>query len=418
MLENFIGRSPARWVTSVFSRRKLEDVFTPETPVADDKLFAGRERPRQLFEDAMRSKGAQVVIYGELGAGKTSLAESALSAMGWQYNRIQCEAISGEDELYRAILHRYGESRIVQETQSREQTMQGGLSTVVTASGTATDRSGIIRGPYASRPLTQDVVDVVGRSGIVCILDDFEKSVGNRDEMSRAASFLGKVAADFGNQYLRARFIVIGAADTALKLIPDPVSSRYREIHVPLMTREELTQIIQIGERQTGFRFQSDVVRRIVYISNGYPKFVHLLCLHAGRAAERRGRRQVVTDDLEEAIRDAVEVLRRQYEDAYHRAVRSNAGSRGFHRHVVHAMAGLEGERNTTEQIVEAVRRLTDDPQIKVNQLRNALYQLQNVDRAAVLKRYEDSVGVYGFRDLMFKAYVRLRCEQERGTVG
>jgi hypothetical protein len=35
-----------------------------------------------------------------------------------------------------------------------------------------------------------------------------------------------------------------------------------------------------------------------------------------------------------------------------------------------------------------------------------------------VLRRFEDSTGVYGFRDLMFKAYVRLRLERDRVTLG
>ena len=49
-------------------------VFQPRTPISTRELFAGRWDPLTAVADAVGQVGLHVVIYGERGVGKTSLA--------------------------------------------------------------------------------------------------------------------------------------------------------------------------------------------------------------------------------------------------------------------------------------------------------------------------------------------------------
>ncbi len=53
---------------------KLSSVFTPGVPVHSRDLFVGRFDQIMLVTAALSQPGQHVVLYGERGVGKTSLA--------------------------------------------------------------------------------------------------------------------------------------------------------------------------------------------------------------------------------------------------------------------------------------------------------------------------------------------------------
>lgn len=71
---------PPRLPTSLTKDQSIElsvragEVFTPRTPISDRELFAGRWTEINQLVDAVNETGLHVVLYGERGVGKTSLA--------------------------------------------------------------------------------------------------------------------------------------------------------------------------------------------------------------------------------------------------------------------------------------------------------------------------------------------------------
>src|SRR5437868_3209089 len=53
---------------------KLGRVFKPATPVNSIELFSGRQPQVRDVVDAVNQNGRHVILYGERGVGKTSLA--------------------------------------------------------------------------------------------------------------------------------------------------------------------------------------------------------------------------------------------------------------------------------------------------------------------------------------------------------
>ncbi|HEY0419050.1 MAG TPA: ATP-binding protein, partial [Acetobacteraceae bacterium] len=89
------------------SRPRLGDVFTPTQPKALGPFFIGREAYLRRLAVAVEEERAHVVLFGDRGRGKTSLA-NAFSRMateaGYLVLRRACSAASSFEELFRSFL--------------------------------------------------------------------------------------------------------------------------------------------------------------------------------------------------------------------------------------------------------------------------------------------------------------------------
>ena len=66
--------SQFRGTASPTRRARVEDIFTPSSPVTRRELFAGRTQVLQQLLDLVQAPGRHAVVFGERSVGKTSLA--------------------------------------------------------------------------------------------------------------------------------------------------------------------------------------------------------------------------------------------------------------------------------------------------------------------------------------------------------
>ncbi len=83
----------------------LKTAFRPHAPIEDLTSFTGRERERERVNDAISEAGLQVVIFGERGAGKTSLAN--VCTVGRSRVRVFCEERTTFNSLCKDITLQY-----------------------------------------------------------------------------------------------------------------------------------------------------------------------------------------------------------------------------------------------------------------------------------------------------------------------
>src|SRR5262245_46726770 len=65
-------KTASDWNALFFEATQL---FTPATPIDENALFAGRGEQVRKMLDASMEKGKHVILFGERGVGKTSLAK-------------------------------------------------------------------------------------------------------------------------------------------------------------------------------------------------------------------------------------------------------------------------------------------------------------------------------------------------------
>jgi hypothetical protein len=55
-------------------RSGVRNIFTPHSPIDDISHFFGREEEASRFVSVINTQGQHVLVYGDRGVGKTSLA--------------------------------------------------------------------------------------------------------------------------------------------------------------------------------------------------------------------------------------------------------------------------------------------------------------------------------------------------------
>jgi hypothetical protein len=280
-------------------RRRLADTFTPTRPLAGLKVelsggdsracFIGREAECLRITRALLEDRSHVVIFGERGRGKTSLANLVVAqaqTASFAIARYVCSTTSNFDAIMRGLFHDmshwlFGRGR------------------------TGYDNGEGVAGLLPSRPLQpSDLPAICGRlSGkVILLVDEFDR-VTDEDTRTAVADTI-KQLSDLGIPVL---FMIIGVSDS-----PEALLGRHPSIQrcvtrvaLPLLKPAQVEQLVERGAAQSGLHFPASARTCIAELARGVPYMAQLLSLRAGQAALDNGRTTILGSDLLAAIEAA-----------------------------------------------------------------------------------------------------------------
>src|SRR5215471_18129795 len=99
------GERASQWRRSA----PLREIFTPTRPKQNAKLFSGRADQLQRIISGIEDLRAHIMIYGERGSGKTSLANvvaDKAAAAGYLVLRFVCSTEVSFDDILSSFVHR------------------------------------------------------------------------------------------------------------------------------------------------------------------------------------------------------------------------------------------------------------------------------------------------------------------------
>ena len=308
----------ARWGKNSVDWDDLEwqvgRVFTPAAPVNADDLFAGRQSQIGKVLDAINQSGQHVIIYGERGVGKTSLANVLSSRMVSSGKplispRVNCDATDTYEELWKKVFSRI--TRVVQQqdigfnTETRKD-----LENIV-----GTDISGI----------TPDVVcsilsQMSEASVVFVILDEVDRLPKNN--ICQAVTDTVKMLSDYT---IPVTLIMLGVAETVTDLIAEHQSIErcLTQVPMPRMTQDELIEIIEKGTTKLDMTINTKAKNEIARLSQGFPSYTHRLALYATRSAIRSKRKGIRAIEVQKAIKETVDNTEQSLQSDYRRAITS-----------------------------------------------------------------------------------------------
>ncbi len=296
-------------------------VFQPRTPITTKDLFAGRWSELTKISDAVNQAGLHVVIYGERGVGKTSLANvvsptvHTLDKFGKEEAgssaRIIIKSIGNTGDTFSTIWDKLF-SHI---TWPAEKPSAGLGNTPKKLTLTIREAHSL------SGDLTVDQVRKVltALPGSVFIIDEFDRTA---DGTSKQMTDLMKTLSDLGTD---CTVIVVGVSETVGNLVADHASISRALVQIPLprMKPDELRLILANAEKTLGISFLEDAASLIVHVSQGLPHYTHLIGLHAvrkaatGRMSKLIERRDVLAA-LKEAVKEAEQTVTQKHSTATH----------------------------------------------------------------------------------------------------
>ena len=264
---------------SGLARRKLalRDALGASQPVIGRESFAGRHDALGQLIASIEQQRVHVVIYGERGIGKTSLAHVfAETAREARYLVLygSCGTEAQFDAMFRSFaarIPRLYHSSVLPNSPEAE---RGDHFDVM------------LPEHFGPRELAELFSEVTG-TRVIIILDEYDRVLdpGFRRDVAELIKNLSDRAA-------RVQLVLTGVAQNLDELIGYAPSIRRNIVGLPMrpLSIGEVREVIGIGEAAADLRYSDEAVSMVTAMAGGSPYLVRLLAHQAGLVAltERR----------------------------------------------------------------------------------------------------------------------------------
>ena len=404
------------------------NVFTPAQEIKDIERFAGRDDELMALSTALQSHGAQIILYGQRGVGKSSLArqlaklatsdkeligrlkQPPFEMLDFVPVYIACDDSIKNIEMLMLRLLSDEEAlapwvpfKVVEKKSSGEIGSKFSVK-VIELGGKKADAI-----TERAQEIEADIVSVftnacravvktgVAKHGLLIIIDEFDR-IKNREGLASLLKTLGPEGITFA---------LVGVATTVQDLVTEHESVARQladgTVYVKPMRDEELSEIFDRAETLLEKKITFDIGSRnwIIKIARGHPFYIHLVGKHSLLRAIAEGKTVITEEIAKEALSEiALKESAPIQETAYKTAI-----GHSYTRELIlkRFAERAENEIHTTELYAGIGRDLgieSGTVSVYVGQLGTDKY-------GAVLKKTRERY--YQFADSVFKAYAAAR---------
>ncbi|HEV2335481.1 MAG TPA: AAA family ATPase [Stellaceae bacterium] len=303
-------------------RFEANQLFTPSAPVAIAELFAGRQVQAAKIVDAVGERGRHVILYGERGVGKSSLAEIIpffIPRGPQRVRHIRVQAFTGDTFSVVA-------KRIFGKIHFEADLGEGRRNYNV-----AEFYPGVV---HIDDFLSEMEVFKANEIPII-IIDEFNEI--EDENVSMLLANLLKALSDTGSNVT---IIIVGVADNVTDLVEkhESIERCIEEIQMPRMPVDERREVLEKRLARLGMTITGDGKWKIINLSKGLPAYVHSLGKFAVFSALRSRRLKILEEDVDSAINEVLQASQQTIRHTYEEATHSNQARAQF-RHVLTACA-------------------------------------------------------------------------------
>ncbi len=358
---------------------RLGKWFTPNKPIDFPEYLSGRMGLLYRIKDALNTQGQHVILWGDRGTGKTSLAKVIAFSIqepnrkdGKRVIMVSADSVDTFSSLWHKV---FQEVLLAQRqlgfTQQNAAIVVGNL-----------DVGETIKSPNDVRLMIKSF-----SFPVVIIIDEFDRMPSTTD----AKTLMADTIKLFSDMNVDASIMLVGVAESIDELFAEhaSISRNIAQIQVEPMENAELAEIIQKGYSNSGLAYENGIDAKIAMLSQGYPHYTHLLGLWAGRKAIEAHHTTVTFDDLDQAIPFTLDNVAGGIRHEYDTATDSHQPDNLF-KDVLLACAMAEKDHRGRFQ-VKALRKplriILNRPKLEAIAYQGHLAKFCETKRGAVLKR-------------------------------
>ena len=381
---------------------KIAESFRPSAPVSS-KTFAGREFQITAVINACVQRWQHVVIFGERGVGKTSLANVICDMLREKFvmpvcGTINCDQTTTFASLWRAILSEIPLSRKspVSRMESGTNPLQGTYAQFLPDDVT----------PHSVRTVLQN------RGRFLFVIDEVDRI---RDKAT--TTLIADTIKTLSDHATDTTLVLVGVAESIDALIAEheSVQRGLIQVHMPRMSTSEIDKLIDNGLANVGMTIDSDAKNRIHTLSQGLPHYAHLLGMHSAMAAAGQDRMNITIDDTYRALRKAIRYSQQSIASEYEFATTNSEET--LHRWVLLACALAKTDKYgyfTANDLVEPMNLiLKKDCSISMfSKHLNAFCEAKHgsaLQRTVIPRGYK-----YKFRNVILQPYIIMKGLEDR----
>lgn len=365
---------------------RVAEVFTPGAPIDGLTLFGGRMEQVLDVINTVGQRGQHVMLYGERGVGKTSLANVLSDIFAdkdlatFRSIRVNCHTNDDFASVWANVFH---ELEAAGEGDWHEAELP--------------------REPEHVRYALQQL-----QSRSLIVIDELD-----RLEDDESLSLLADTIKTLSDHSVPVTLVLVGVADSVDDLIGDhrSVTRALNQIHMPRMSVQELEEIVTKGLAELELSTASDVKRRIARLSEGLPHYTHSLTLHAGQRAIADDRTEIRHGDVDDAVRLAVQKAQHSIRTAYDKATRSPRSDTLFEQALLACALAHKGPLgHFTAGAVRIPMSLIMGYPVEISKFNRHLNAFTDTTRGQVLEKTGEARSwFYRFTDPVLQPFVILR---------
>jgi Cdc6-like AAA superfamily ATPase len=293
--------------------------FQPRAPISARNLFAGRWEQITTLVDAVSQMGLHIIIFGERGVGKTSLANIVEPILSVMEESLRLDA---PDRLVVKVNIGKGDTFGVAWARAFDEVSWFQNKPVIGLQPTSEKQRMTLREAFAvsNHPTIDEVRKTLSvLSGSVFIFDEFDRGP---KQLRTGFTDLIKSLSDYT---IDSTVVIVGVSETIDMLIEDhaSITRSVVQIQLPRMRERELHDILEKGGALLKMKFEDDASSLIVRMSQGLPHYTHLIGLHSVRAAANRKSRMIKAEDVHKSFEKAITQAIQSIQGLYLKAVRS-----------------------------------------------------------------------------------------------
>ena len=330
-------------------------------------------------------KGRHVILYGERGVGKTSLA-NVLAQVFAGFDNFKLKSVG-----------------VNCQTNDNFATLWSNIFRELEWDGSGEWEEKTPDEPEQIRYALQQL-----EHQSLIVIDELD-----RLEDDDALSLLADTVKTLSDKAVSVTLVLVGVADSVDELLGDhySVGRALNQVHLPRMSITELEEIIDKGLSELLLEIEAGPRRRIARLSEGLPFYTHSLALHAGQhaVADDRG---VITDvDVSRAVERVVSKTQHSIQTAYEKAIRSPRKDTLFQQALLAAALAPKGPLGhfTAGAVRDPMSRIMGE-EVDFSKFNRHLNAFAGEKRGRVLEKSGEERGwFYRFRDPLLQPFVLLQ---------
>ncbi len=377
---------------------EMHEVFTPGSPINHRDFFKGRVQQVRRILDTIPSPGRHPIVFGQRGVGKTSLVNILTQLLP---NYLSVKVTCDSSDTFKTIWN-----RVLQKVTVNFKTTAFGFSRQV-----AEEKTNLAA--FLGKDNGLHSADVAGilaalQQKAIFVIDEFDR-ITDTGVKSAMADLLKNLSDNNPN----ATLVLVGVGESITDLIGvhPSVSRNLVQVEMPLMTGEEIKEIVSKGAERLALNIDGSVLQDVAYLSGGFPHYAHLLGLSICKACVIRDIDtidQVTFSDL--ACSLAVEESIETYRQAFSKATKTSKASR-YQQILCACGAAVHDDRGVfrATDVVGAMADLFGD-QVNVQAVVPALQAFAEHERGCVLEKIPfGSQSHYRLREPLMRPFLRIK---------
>lgn len=266
---------------NIFRCKDLKEIFTPNT-IAKLAYVRRGEIEENLLSN-ITIPGKQIILYGHSGSGKTTLIRKMLYDKEINFVQVHCSSNTTINDIILDTFDNLDRFYIAEKNSNKSYTITGSLKSEyksIASEISATKESSFGETMVRILPprlTSQKLAKFLGEIDAVWIIEDFHKVP---DEEKKKIADILKIFIDAANDYPNVKIICIGAVGSARELInlDSNLYPRITELHVPLLSGQEIKEIINQGCKLLNISMSDNLIEKISYYSNRLASLTHQMC--------------------------------------------------------------------------------------------------------------------------------------------